>query len=170
MDGLAGNDWPRSWSRAARASIIQKQSWLTRGCMQALEARGFKVEVVTFGQLPFKQQIATVADAAGLVGLSGSDLVNAMFMPDGAALVEVFPLNRGAPIINPELHNFARMLGLTYVRYTSPLNATLRHDEDGNVEGDALLRQISSVCHKKTSFWPLSTQYLQHLSASRVCF
>ncbi len=113
--------------------------------MQAIEARGFRVEIITFGSLPFKEQIATVSDAAGLVGISGSDLVNAMFMPDGAALVEIFPLNRGVPIINPELHNFARMLGITYARYTSPINATLRYDEEGNVEGDALLRQISSV-------------------------
>ena len=103
------------------------------------------MQTVTFGSLTFKQQIAAVSDVAGLVGISGSDLVNAMFMPDGAALIEIFPLNRGVPIVNPELHNFGRMLGLTYARYTSPTNATLLYDADGNVVGDALLRQIDHV-------------------------
>ncbi|KAK9835850.1 hypothetical protein WJX74_009329 [Apatococcus lobatus] len=112
---------------------------------KAMEAREFHVQTVTFGSLTFKQQIAAVADVAGLVGISGSDLVNAMFMPDGAALIEIFPLNRGVPIVNPELHNFGRMLGLTYARYTSPINATLLYDADGNVVGDALLRQIDQA-------------------------
>ena len=110
-----------------------------------MEARELRVQTVTFGSLTFKQQIAAVSDVAGLVGISGSDLVNAMFMPDGAALIEIFPLNRGVPIVNPELHNFGRMLGLTYARYTSPINATLLYDADGNVVGDALLRQIDQV-------------------------
>ena len=112
---------------------------------QALQARGFRVDIVTFGLLSFREQIAAVSDAAGLVGISGSDMVNAMFMPDGAALIEIFPLNRGVPIINPELYNVARMLGLTYQRYTSPINATLLYDADGKVIGDALLRQIDKV-------------------------
>ena len=54
--------------------------------------------MVDFGQLSFAEQIRTVHDAAVLAGVSGSDLINAAFLPPRGVLVEMDPQNRGAQV------------------------------------------------------------------------
>ena len=61
------------------------------------------MQVVDFGKLSFKEQIRTVYDAAVLAGISGSDLINAIFLPSRGVLVEIDPANRGAQVCNPAL-------------------------------------------------------------------
>ena len=56
------------------------------------------VQVVDFGKLSFVEQIRTVHDAAVLAGISGSDLINAIFLPSRGILVELDPANRGAQV------------------------------------------------------------------------
>ena len=55
-------------------------------------------QVVNLGALTFVEQIRAVHDAAVLTGISGSDLVNGIFLPSRGVLVEVDPQNRGAQV------------------------------------------------------------------------
>ena len=59
--------------------------------------------MVDFGKLSFQEQVRTVHDAAVLAGISGSDLINAIFLPSRGVLVEIDPSNRGAQVVLPEL-------------------------------------------------------------------
>ena len=52
------------------------------------------------GALSFAEQIKTVHDAAVLAGISGSDLINGIFLPSQGAVVEIDPANRGAQVPN----------------------------------------------------------------------
>ena len=67
-----------------------------RGCMVTMLT--WHMQVVDFGKLSFVEQIRTVHDAAVLTGISGSDLINAIFLPSRGILVELDPANRGAQV------------------------------------------------------------------------
>ncbi|KAL0019453.1 hypothetical protein WJX77_002080 [Trebouxia sp. C0004] len=73
--------------------------------------RGFNATVVTFGDLSFADQLLAVSDAAVLIGVTGSDLVNLVFLPSNAAIVEVFPVVQGQQVFTPELWHLAQMTG-----------------------------------------------------------
>ena len=68
--------------------------WAQEGPTESL----MSLQVVEFGKLSFADQIRTVHDAAVLAGISGSDLINAIFLPRQGVLVEMNPLNRGAQV------------------------------------------------------------------------
>lgn len=52
-------------------------------------------QIVDFGSLSFADQLQAVQGAAALVGVSGSDLINGIFLPLTGVLVEILPANRG---------------------------------------------------------------------------
>ena len=82
-------------------------------------AYGLDAEVVTLGDLPFNDQVKLVGSADVLVGITGSDLVNLMFLPAEGSIVEIFPTLGGEGIFIPELSNMAALLGKNYFPYVT---------------------------------------------------
>ncbi|KAK9792075.1 hypothetical protein WJX73_010325 [Symbiochloris irregularis] len=111
----------------------------------SLEKRGFDVQVVEFGKLSFAEQLQAVANATILAGISGSDMVTGVFLPRGAGIVEILPQVKGHQVINVELHNIMRLAQVRYHRWHSPTDADLLYDDQGNLLGDTLLRQIGTT-------------------------
>ena len=87
------------------------------------------VKVVTFGELEFHQQVQTVAGADVLVGITGSDLVNLMFLPLTGSVVEIFPSLERESVFVPELANMAKLLGKNHFTYVANGNITLNEGE-----------------------------------------
>ena len=87
------------------------------------------VKVITFGELEFHQQVQTVAAADVLVGITGSDLVNLMFLPLTGSIVEIFPSMERENVFVPELANMAKMLGKNHFTYVANGNITLNEGE-----------------------------------------
>lgn len=55
-------------------------------------ATGLEVEVILdLGKLPFKEAVAKMAGTGILIAAHGAALVNAMFLPQHAVVVEMFP-------------------------------------------------------------------------------
>lgn len=111
----------------------------------ALQARGYNASIVTFGNLTFQQQLKAVSDAAVLVGITGSDLMNLVFLPISGSIVEVFPVAQGQQVFTPELWNLAHMVGKNHLKYVSPYNSTLMLDSEGNVLGNKPVHQTKAT-------------------------
>ncbi|KAK9794067.1 hypothetical protein WJX73_004083 [Symbiochloris irregularis] len=111
----------------------------------SLDKRGFEVQVVDFGKLSFANQLQAVSNATILAGISGSDLINAVFLPRGAGLVEILPQVRGHQVVNVELHNTMRLAQIVYHRWHSPIDAELLYNESGHLLGNTLLRMIGNA-------------------------
>eukprot|EP00190_Bangiopsis_sp_CCMP1999_P001769 CAMPEP_0198733774 /NCGR_PEP_ID=MMETSP1475-20131203/48138_1 /TAXON_ID= ORGANISM="Unidentified sp., Strain CCMP1999" /NCGR_SAMPLE_ID=MMETSP1475 /ASSEMBLY_ACC=CAM_ASM_001111 /LENGTH=499 /DNA_ID=CAMNT_0044497123 /DNA_START=253 /DNA_END=1752 /DNA_ORIENTATION=- len=79
-----GRERRRAFDDASEAAFVNALS------TKASEA-GCTFERVSFSGLSFEEQVSAVKDAAVAVGLHGANLVNSMFMPVGAALLEIFP-------------------------------------------------------------------------------
>ena len=103
------------------------------------EDQELAVKVVSFGELDFQQQVHTAAAADVLVGVTGSDLVNLMFLPLTGSLVEIFPSLQYEGVFVPELANMAKMLGKNHFTYVSEGNITL--DEGRVLDGRSHLLQ-----------------------------
>ena len=58
-------------------------------------------QVMDFGKHSFQEQLEAVRGASALVGISGSDLVNGIFLPSHGAVVEILPSNRGHQVCTP---------------------------------------------------------------------
>lgn len=110
----------------------------------ALMDRGFNATVVTFGDLSFADQLHAVSDAAVLVGVTGSDLVNLVFLPSNAAVVEVFPVVQGQQVFTPELWHLAQMTGKQHLKYVSPYNSTILANDKGEVS-DRPVHQVNAT-------------------------
>ena len=98
----------------------------------ALELRtgyGMRVEVVSLGELPFPQQVSTISAADVLVGITGSDLVNLMFLPPQGSVIEIFPSLDHQGVFIPELGNMAKMLGKNHFSFVSDGNITVDEGE-----------------------------------------
>ncbi len=111
----------------------------------ALQSRGYNVSIVTFGKLTFQQQLEAVSDAAVLVGVTGSDLMNLVFLPISGSIVEIFPVAQGRQVFTPELWNLAHMVGKNHLKYVSPYNSTLMLDSQGKVMGDRPVHQTKAT-------------------------
>lgn len=83
------------------------------------EEHGMDAEVVTLGDLSFTDQVKVVGSADVLVGITGSDLVNLMFLPSEGSVVEIFPTLHGEEIFIPELSNMAALLGKNHFPYVT---------------------------------------------------
>ena len=101
--------------------------------------------VVCFGELSFADQVRAAAHADVLVGVTGSDLINLMFLPQYGSIVEVFPALDTDVVFTPELSNMARMLGKNHLSYVSAGNVTLTYDESGAQRGGKLLHSAKYV-------------------------
>jgi hypothetical protein len=111
----------------------------------ALQSRGYNASIVTFGKLTFQQQLEAVSDAAVLVGVTGSDLMNLVFLPISGSIVEIFPVAQGQQVFTPELWNLAHMVGKNHLKYVSPYNSTLMLDSEGQVMGDRPVHQTKAT-------------------------
>lgn len=142
---------PRQPTNVKRVVIAQRKPSESRKLdnvtelVAALEAKGYNVSLVTFGDLTFQQQLHAVQDAAVLVGVTGSDLVNLVFLPLVATVVEIFPTAQGVQVFTPELWHLSQMSGKHHVKYVSPYNSTLLYDSAGNVWGDRPVHQVNST-------------------------
>jgi len=85
---------------------------------------GMEVEVVSFGAITFREQVEKVATAQVLVGVTGSDLVNLMFLPPHGSVVEIFPAVDKQGVFVPELANMAQMLGKNHFPFVTHNNLT----------------------------------------------
>jgi hypothetical protein len=112
---LAGNGGERErgggWQEREREEFIdnQQEPFACRA-----PTRGLQVEVIEPGALSVLQQAAYFREAKAVLGAHGSNLANMVFMPDGAAAVEV---HRPAGERGPRFNNFwhtAAALGLRY--------------------------------------------------------
>ena len=60
--------------------------------LAVINATGLEVDIVQdLGKLPFKQLVAKMAGTGILIAAHGAALVNAMFLPQHAVVVEIFP-------------------------------------------------------------------------------
>ena len=113
--------------------------------LSALQSQGFNASLVTFGDLTFTQQLQAVSDAAVLVGVTGSDLINLVFLPITGSIVEIFPVAQGKQVFTPELWNLAHMLGKNHLKYVSPHNSTLMLDSEGHLLSDRPVHQVEAT-------------------------
>ncbi|KAJ8907753.1 hypothetical protein NDN08_007859 [Rhodosorus marinus] len=74
---------------------------------------GFDMRVVTFEGLSFEAQVKAVENAAIAIGIHGANLVNAIFLPPRAQLVEIFPYR-----FAHDLFKYGSTAGLRYKSYT----------------------------------------------------
>ena len=60
--------------------------------LAAINATGLEVEIIQdLGKLPFKEVVQKMAGTGILIAAHGAALVNAMFLPQHAVVVEIFP-------------------------------------------------------------------------------
>ena len=111
----------------------------------ALQSQGFNASLVVFGDLTFTQQLHAVSDAAVLVGVTGSDLINLVFLPFTGSIVEIFPVAQGNQVFTPELWNLAHMLGKNHLKYVPPYNSTLMLDSEGHLVSDRPVHQVKAT-------------------------
>lgn len=90
-----------------------------------LQTEDLDVKIVSFGELDFPRQVQAAAAADVLVGVTGSDLVNLIFLPPTGSLVEIFPSLNHDRVFVPELSNMAKMLGKNHFTYVAEGNITL---------------------------------------------
>ena len=132
---------------------------------------GFDAELVTFGDLPFQDQLQIISDAAVLVGVTGSDLISLIFLPTNAAVVEIFPMAQGEQVFTPELWHLAQMSGKQHLKYVSPYNSSLMVDGAGHIIGDRPVHQVNSTDVHVPSLAALvksATLMVQHSVRNRV--
>lgn len=72
----------------------------------------YKLHRVLFDGMTFTEQVAAVKVATVAIGLHGANLVNAFFMPVGAALIELFPF-----AFDHDMYGEQSGSGLRYFRY-----------------------------------------------------
>ena len=113
--------------------------------LSALQSQGFNASLVVFGDLTFAQQLQAVSDAAVLVGVTGSDLINLVFLPFTGSIVEIFPVAQGKQVFTPELWNLAHMLGKNHLKYVPPYNSTLMLDSEGHLVSDRPVHQVKAT-------------------------
>lgn len=129
---------------AQRRSTESRRMSNVSDLLVALMGRGFNATMVTFGDLSFADQLHAVSDAAVLVGVTGSDLVNLVFLPSNAAVVEVFPVVKGQQVFTPELWHLAQMTGKQHLKYVSPYNSTVLASDKGEVS-DRPVHQVNAT-------------------------
>jgi len=56
-----------------------------------MEYPDVEVKTVKFGQLSYKEQVQSMHDSAIMIGMHGADITNAMFLPEGGAVIEINP-------------------------------------------------------------------------------
>ena len=103
-------------SHASRA--ITNAAELLEACARsALAASCMRVRFPP--EAPFRTALASLRDTSVLIGVHGAGLANAVFLPAGAAVVEILPRGFAAPgsfAITPDKYGWLHELGLRRVR------------------------------------------------------
>jgi len=82
-------------AHAAPVAIVISR--MTRGIsndaalLDLLRKKGFRPQVASWTGMPLKQQLEILGGTSILVGTQGSDLCNAMYLPERAAVVDILP-------------------------------------------------------------------------------
>lgn len=80
---------------------------------EAAKKRSFDFRVVSFDDMAFKEQVASIESAGIAIGVHGANLVNTMFMPPLSALIELFPFQ-----FHHGMYEEGGKAGLKYYSYT----------------------------------------------------
>lgn len=143
---------PDAIKRAPRVVISKRRPADSRILANAEELANFlrtnhkmDATVACFGELAFPDQVSIASHADVLVGVTGSDLINLMFLPLHGSIVEIFPAHNGESVFTPELYNMARMLGKNHLSYVSVGNVTVSLDESSAQLGGKLLHSAKSI-------------------------
>lgn len=88
---------------------------LDLGCEQELIDKITKLphvelQIVDFASISFQEQVQLIANTDVLLGVHGNGLSHALFLPNGATLIEFFPKNS----LRAEYRIFAQLRGLNY--------------------------------------------------------
>jgi hypothetical protein len=78
-------------------------------------------------------QVKKVAAVDVLVGVTGSDLVNLMFLPSSGSVVEIFPAVGHEGVFVPELANMAKMLGKNHFPFVTHGNLTAVNERESRL-------------------------------------
>src|SRR5262249_57485244 len=100
----------RSEGRTATRQI-DNEGALLRALESAIGSSA--VQVVDFAECSYVEQIRTVLDSRVLIGVTGAGLTNLVWLPPGAAVVEIVP----TPSYQPA--SFANLPPCMRVRYTT---------------------------------------------------
>ena len=109
-------------------SYMSRQIANEEELLAALRAEpGVNVTLRDFACRPPREQAAAMAATDVLVAMHGAALMHSVFLPDGAAVVEMLP--------KPEtwrlFEHLARLRGLGYLVWTNPDDSTIRRDDRG---------------------------------------
>ena len=97
----------------ARLQTPHSCSWIARSTSARAAFARFKPPPLE----PFAAALETLASTHVLIGMHGAGLVNAVFLPPGATVVEIFPRRFSAPgSFGWEKHTWLRQLGLRRLR------------------------------------------------------
>lgn len=77
---------PRSFSKKVETKLLEAIAAIP----------GVTVDTVEFANLSFKEQIQVIANTDILLGVHGNGLTHILFLPEDAAVIEVFPPNANA--------------------------------------------------------------------------
>ena len=78
-------------NRVASNRYVINEAQLIGQLEAECKRRGVAFEVVDFEGMPFERQVALMSRTSVLIGIHGAGLVNAMFLPPGAAVIELLP-------------------------------------------------------------------------------
>ena len=107
----ANTDWLRTHASRAIANAAQ----LLVDCEKHSRAGCIRLKPPPLE--PFAAALETLASTHVLIGMHGAGLVNAVFLPPGATVVEIFPRRFSAPgSFGWEKHTWLRQLGLRRLR------------------------------------------------------
>ena len=91
---------PRCLAKEEEQTLLEKIGQL----------EGVELHVVDFAKMPFKEQIQIAANTDVLIGVHGNGLSHALFLPEKATLIELFPPNT----FRVEYKIFAELRKLNY--------------------------------------------------------
>eukprot|EP00727_Mastigamoeba_balamuthi_P001996 m51a1_g11794 putative fumarate hydratase (961) ;mRNA; f:313758-317679 len=97
--------------------VIRNEPELETAMQEYTNAGRLRFQIVDLATLSLKEQIHRVRGSNILVGMHGAGLVHALFLPDDAAVIEIFPRGYGE---NHRDRNVARHMGHVYVSYELP--------------------------------------------------
>lgn len=124
--------------RARRRAFDEPSEARMQALLQRVAARHRLVlDVVNFGNMSFSQQLRSVVHSSVLVGIHGANLVNTLYAPRGAHLIEIFP--------RKFTHNMYVRGGDAGLGYTA---VTLEEPGQADFEGLSAFDSVTSCMNK----------------------
>lgn len=81
-------------NRLASNRYVINEAQLARHLKRECDTRGLRFEVVDFEGMKFESQVELMSRTSVLIGIHGAGLVNSMFLPPTAAVIELLPHRR----------------------------------------------------------------------------